>query len=317
MKKLDIVFLGMNSRISIKPLIEISKLHNVIAIFEGEPRENGYYTSEQECLQKIYKKLCFKKEQSDLKRISGGLNIPYFKVKNFNNAYIIQKIHHLNPDLICISSFPCLLDNSIINFPKYGTINMHPSLLPDYRGANPFFWAIFNQEKEGGVTIHFVDAGEDTGDIIYQKAYDIDSNFDLNDIVNKSVDIGTEIMVNAVNDIAAGKVKSYKQEIKNDLKKAVRVYKGKSIIKWTSMTTINIFNVLKNYSNSLRIIKPKNLLMKWKIKNYKLCNIDKEKYKLGEIYNTCGEYWISCKDGKIIIEADYSIDNLIDNILYG
>lgn len=66
-------------------------------------------------------------------------------------------IRDLNPDLICVYSISELLRENIYRIPGYGTINLHPSLLPKYRGPNPYFGILLNAEPESGVTIHYID----------------------------------------------------------------------------------------------------------------------------------------------------------------
>ncbi|MGI6455390.1 MAG: formyltransferase family protein [bacterium] len=77
-------------------------------------------------------------------------------------------VREKNPDFICVKSMSQLLKENIFSIPKYGTINLHPSILPNYRGPNPLFWTMFNQECESGMTVHYINKGEDTGDILRQ-----------------------------------------------------------------------------------------------------------------------------------------------------
>jgi methionyl-tRNA formyltransferase len=78
-------------------------------------------------------------------------------------------IHSLSPELIVVSTFDQIITKAIIQIPKYGVINIHPSLLPRYRGATPTVWALINGEEETGVSIHFIeDETIDRGRIILQ-----------------------------------------------------------------------------------------------------------------------------------------------------
>lgn len=81
----------------------------------------------------------------------------------------INYIKNLNPDLIVVCGYKYIIPGKIFNIPKFRTINIHPSYLPSYRGQHVVNWAIVNGESETGVTIHFIDEGIDTGDIIVQK----------------------------------------------------------------------------------------------------------------------------------------------------
>ena len=81
----------------------------------------------------------------------------------------VDQIRQLRPDLILVNSYSMLLPPELLGIPKRGAINIHGALLPQYRGCNPMQWAIINNETETGVTMHYMDANFDTGDIIAQK----------------------------------------------------------------------------------------------------------------------------------------------------
>lgn len=96
-------------------------------------------------------------------------NVPWFPVNRVNSEKTRQRLVQENPDLLVIATFPQILRGHILSIPRLGCINTHPSLLPRYRGPLPVYWVLKNGEPKTGVTIHFVDEGIDTGDIICQK----------------------------------------------------------------------------------------------------------------------------------------------------
>ena len=91
------------------------------------------------------------------------------KKTSANYISFINHVKNINPNFIFVNSYSMLLPPEILEIPKCGAINIHSALLPQYRGANPIQWALLNDEKETGATIHYMDAGFDTGDIIAQK----------------------------------------------------------------------------------------------------------------------------------------------------
>ncbi len=97
-----------------------------------------------------------------------GEQIPVF-YSNKPGAELIRTVSALKPDLIIVNSFPYLLPSEFIEIPSMGCINLHGAYLPSYRGAHVLQWAIINGETETGITLHHIDAGMDTGDIIAQK----------------------------------------------------------------------------------------------------------------------------------------------------
>jgi len=103
------------------------------------------------------------------KMLAKSYNIPAIEVgKNLKDPNLVEKIKFYKPDVILIASYPKLIPPEIYTIPPLGTINCHPSLLPQYRGSNPYFHVIRNGEKETGITYHYVDNAYDTGDIIAQ-----------------------------------------------------------------------------------------------------------------------------------------------------
>lgn len=95
--------------------------------------------------------------------------------KSANSAEFKKEILRLNPDIVLVGTWGEKLKKSIINLPKIATINVHPALLPKYRGPNPYLEAIKHMEKESGVTFHLMDENFDTGAILHQKSVKIDA----------------------------------------------------------------------------------------------------------------------------------------------
>lgn len=100
-------------------------------------------------------------------------NIPVLQPKSLKSDEIYHTLAELKPDIIVVVAYGRLLPQRILDIPKYGCINAHASILPKYRGASPIQAAILNGEKETGVTIMQMDAGMDTGDILYCKKIEI------------------------------------------------------------------------------------------------------------------------------------------------
>lgn len=92
-----------------------------------------------------------------------------FRKKQKEFRKFVRTLKNLKPDLILVNSYSMILPKEILDIPSKGTLNIHGALLPKYRGANVLNWVLINGEKETGVTIHYVDEGIDTGDIIVQR----------------------------------------------------------------------------------------------------------------------------------------------------
>lgn len=96
-------------------------------------------------------------------------NLNFIEYDKLDDVFFIQKIRDLNADIAVVCSFNYKIPKILLDSVKDGFINVHPSLLPNYRGPNPYSSVILNNEKETGVTLHFMDENFDTGDIISQK----------------------------------------------------------------------------------------------------------------------------------------------------
>ncbi len=137
-------------------------------------------------------------------------NVPFYTPKNLDKEFI-SKISSLNPDLIVLISYGKKLPYKIIKTPKFCSINLHPSLLPKYRGAAPIEWALINGEKETGITIIKMEKDIDAGEIIIQKKFPIFDSDDAITLKNRLSNEGSKILIKAIEKIKNGE-KSKKQE---------------------------------------------------------------------------------------------------------
>ena len=96
-------------------------------------------------------------------------NLPEIEARSVNSPEFRKKLIKLNPDIILVGSWGEKFEKETFNIPKIASINVHPSLLPKYRGPNPYFWVIKNQEQITGVTFHLIDSGYDSGAILAQE----------------------------------------------------------------------------------------------------------------------------------------------------
>jgi methionyl-tRNA formyltransferase len=117
-----------------------------------------------------------------LKLICEKHNIQFHRIKDVNSEENESYIRKLNPDLISVCHFQKILKKNIIKIPVYGCINLHPSLLPNYRGLSPQHWPIINGDNETGITVHFINEEIDKGDIILQQKIAIGPQMYVSDL---------------------------------------------------------------------------------------------------------------------------------------
>ena len=115
--------------------------------------------------------------------------------KNINEPEIIEKVKELNVDLVVVTSYSQKFSKEFLNVAKDGVINVHPSLLPEYRGANPYTHVILNGETQTGVTIHKMDETFDTGDILMQNVLPILPNETMGTLFNKLNKLSADMLI--------------------------------------------------------------------------------------------------------------------------
>jgi len=150
------------------------------------------------------------------------------------------------PDFLVVVAYGQILKKQVLEIPKYGSYNVHASLLPKYRGAAPINWAIINGEKETGVTIMEMEEGLDSGDIILKKSIPIESDDDSISIHNKLSELGGKLIVGALDKIASGDFIKIPQNHQESTY-AVKLSKDFGKIDWkkTGRDIINLIRGLK------------------------------------------------------------------------
>jgi methionyl-tRNA formyltransferase len=150
--------------------------------------------------------------QSPVKLVAKKFHMPLYQPGRINDRAFIEALKTINPDLFVVASFGQLLPKSILDIPRMYAINVHPSLLPKYRGAAPVAWTLLAGEKRTGVTIFRMTEKMDDGNVIAQREVaveDTDTALDLNERLSK---IGGELLVEAVSHIEEGSAQLVQQD---------------------------------------------------------------------------------------------------------
>lgn len=135
------------------------------------------------------------------------LGIPVYTPRTLRDGSFDSLLSELAPECIAVVAYGKILPKSVIDFPKYGCINMHVSLLPKYRGAAPMQRAVMNGESETGVTVMYMDEGLDTGDIISTVRFPIEKDDDFEAIHDRSLELGSELLSRTLFEIEKGTAK--------------------------------------------------------------------------------------------------------------
>jgi methionyl-tRNA formyltransferase len=150
-------------------------------------------------------------QMSPVKKVALDANIPILQPEKLTDPDFLKRLSDLKPDLIVVVAFR-ILPESIFTLPIKGTINLHGSLLPKYRGAAPINWAIINGETETGVTTFFIKKEVDTGNIIDRQKVSITPNMTAGELHDIMADVGSDLLLETVRKVEQGKVITSKQD---------------------------------------------------------------------------------------------------------
>lgn len=167
---------------------------------------------------------------SDVKKFSMKHSLNILQPDNLRDPEFIKALTDLKPDLILVVAFK-ILPEEVYTIPKYGSVNLHASLLPKFRGAAPINHALINGETESGVTTFFLKKKVDTGNIILQKKINIDKDDDAGTLHDKLSELGAESILETVRLIEAGNVIPQIQN-DSDASPAPKIFKENCIIDW-------------------------------------------------------------------------------------
>ena len=147
---------------------------------------------------------------SPISRVAIDNNIKLLRIEKIRNNY--QEVLDLNPDIIITCAYGQIIPKEILDYPKYGCINVHASLLPKYRGGAPIHKAIIDGEKYTGITIMYMDEGMDTGDIISQESLEILDTDTTGSLHDKLSILGKELLLKTLPNIIVGDITRIKQD---------------------------------------------------------------------------------------------------------
>ncbi len=185
---------------------------------------------------------------SAVKEKATELGIKVLQPTNLKQDSFNKELQSLNADLFVVVAFR-MLPESIWSMPTKGTINLHGSLLPQYRGAAPINWAVMNGEKRTGLTTFFIEKNIDTGEIIDQTELTIGPNETAGELHDRMMIAGAELLVKTVKNIQEGTAQSRPQNLSGieEIKKAPKIFRDDCRINW-SKTAREVHNHIRGLS---------------------------------------------------------------------
>lgn len=227
-----IVFMGTPSFAveSLKALHE-SPAHQVVAVVTSVDKPAGRGR---------------KLNQSAVKEYALKEGLSLLQPEKLKEDSFLDALKKLNADLFVVVAFR-MLPKVVWSMPKYGTFNLHSSLLPDYRGAAPINWAIVNGEKKTGVSTFFINEDIDTGEILLQKETAIAPDEDAGSLHDRLMLLGADLVLETADGLEAGKLKARAQPDVEHVKDAPKIFKEDLELD-LQKNTLEIYNHIRGMS---------------------------------------------------------------------
>jgi methionyl-tRNA formyltransferase len=187
-----------------------------------------------------------KPQPSPVKTLAQKLILPVLQPAKARDEKFISELRELKPDMIVVVAYGQILPQAILDLPKFGCLNVHTSLLPEYRGASPIQSAILNGETETGVTIMKIDAGLDTGDILAQTRTPILPEDNSQTLHDRLAQLGAELLVETISNYIAGKILPKPQPMEG-VSYAAKIKKEDGKIDWNEPAN-KILNRLRAFT---------------------------------------------------------------------
>ena len=221
--------------------------------------------------------------------------IPVLQPNTLKDGKGLEIIKELSPDVIIVAAYGKILPRDILDYPKYGCVNVHASLLPKYRGAAPIQWAVINGDKETGVTIMQMADGIDTGDMLLVKKTEIGINETSEELFDRLSAIGAGALIEALTLIENGEAVAVPQP-EGDFGYASMISKDMSAIDWNkpAFEIHNLIRGLQTWPAASTVLNGKT------VKIHKSVLSDQSGNEAGEIVNNKNVLTISCGDGNCI-----------------
>ncbi|MFT7099092.1 MAG: methionyl-tRNA formyltransferase [Rickettsiales bacterium] len=251
----------------------------VVAVYSKEPKISGRG---------------HKVQNSQIHNLALKNNIEVFTPKTLRNEEVQKEFANLKADIGVVVAYGLILPKEILSAPKLGCINIHPSLLPRWRGAAPLQRSLMAGDKQTGVDIIQMDEGMDSGDILECEKFDLDDQINCSELSEKAAKIGADLLIKTIKKLVDGKANPIKQDDEMAIY-ASKILKDEFAIDWN--------NCAKEIHNKIRGLSGSGSAYfelhgeKIKIHKAKIISESNPNFNAGEILDD--KLTIACQDGSI------------------
>ena len=241
---------------------------------------------------------------SPVKIFAAEKKFTIFEPKSVKAPEWTEKIKTLAPDLLIVAAYGQIMPKTIIEIPRFGCLNIHPSLLPKYRGASPVQFAILNGERETGVTIMLMDEKMDHGPILAQEKIEIGSREDAPSLLERAANLGALMLIPTINDYVNEKI--IPQEQRHDeatFSKILKKDDGKIDWQKSAAEIYNQIRAFRPWPGTWSNFRLRNAECRIKILDGKIGDESPDMLKIGDFFVTAGgDLAIKCGVGSLIIK---------------
>jgi methionyl-tRNA formyltransferase len=302
-----VLFLGMQGKFSSAPLRALLEAGiEVCAVVI--PAEQDYHLE----MPAIQKQAQFPLSRSTLPVLNFSINssildiarernIPVWKVRQLSNPETIEVLTVYKPDMICVACFSKRIPRDILNIPRLGCLNVHPSLLPANRGPEPLFWTFREGCEQTGVTIHLIDEGLDSGLVVAQQAMDIPDGISYSDLEEQSALLGGTLLVQSVWDMYKHEAVLQKQD---ETKSSYHPFPSDEdfvvpVAEWSARHVYNFICGGASKGSPIVLLTGNKTIEIKKVISYSHETIDQNDI-VGNSKSDEG-FWVTCKQGSVLV----------------
>lgn len=236
-----IVLAGKSHAFSTVPFGLIAREHQIVGMVESGPR--GGIGVKQRIRTGIGRVRALFNKRS-LHSWARRARIPYFWLDMRTRPHLDAFLRSCAPDIVVVASLSFLLSPETLQIPRHGAINLHPSLLPKYHGPFPWLWQYLADEREIGVTVHQLDAGQDTGPILKQQGMALRRGMDIIEAQSMVAERGGQLLCQALDEIERGAARAIPQQT-SAYPKARIVRRDEALIDWAHWPIERVWHALR------------------------------------------------------------------------
>ena len=187
-----VAFFCAGGELGLRPLEAVAEHHELVAVVRPAPGGSVV----RRALRHTARAAGFRRDP--IRDWTRRREVASLVARSGDDPALIAAVRNLEPDLICISTFPWLLGSALLEIPRCGTLNVHPSLLPRHRGPNPFFWTYYHGDRATGVTVHQANARGDAGSILLQEPFQLPRGQSVDRLHTQCAQLGATLLREAL-----------------------------------------------------------------------------------------------------------------------